>query len=147
MLVMNDLEHLIDEIRLTFHSLSDFATRVNDHGIDASARAVLGFLSIHGPTTVPDIARRRGVSRQHIQTIVNGLVDRGFVVLQPNPAHSRSHRIALTTDGTAVIDRVLERERSLLAPCVDSQTPATLVAATTTIANLREFLNQIQEPT
>ena len=144
---MNDLEHLIDEIRLTFHSLSEVAKRVNGHDIDPSARAVLEFLSIHGPTTVPDIARRRGVSRQHIQTIVNGLVDRGFVALQPNPANSRSHRIAPTTDGTAVIDAVLERERSLLAPFNACHKPTTIASTATTIASLRKFLDQIQEPT
>ncbi|MBG7603347.1 MAG: MarR family transcriptional regulator [Actinobacteria bacterium] len=144
---MDALEHLIDEIRLTFHSLSEVAKHVNDHDIDPSARAVLEFLSIHGPTTVPDIARRRGVSRQHIQTIVNGLVDRGFVVLQPNPAHSRSHRIALTTDGTAVIGAVLERERSLLAPFNNCHKPTTIASTATTIASLRKFLDQIQEPT
>jgi DNA-binding MarR family transcriptional regulator len=143
---MNDLEHLIDEIRLTFHSLSALATRVNDHDLDASGRAVLEFLSIHGPTTVPDIARQRGVSRQHIQTIVNELSEHGFTTLQPNPAHRRSHRIALTAAGTAVIDAVVERERSLLTPFSNCQNPATIAATATTIANLRTFLNQIQEP-
>jgi len=143
---MHDLEHLIDEIRLTFHSLSALAARVNDHVLDASGRAVLEFLSIHGPTTVPDIARQRGVSRQHIQTIVNELAEHGFTTLQPNPAHRRSHRIELTAAGTAVIDAVVERERSLLTPFIDYQNPATIAATATTIANLRNFLNQIQEP-
>lgn len=143
---MDDLAHLIDEIRLTFHSLSEFATRVNRHDLDPSGRAVLEFLSRHGPTTVPDIARQRGVSRQHVQMIVNDLVDRGFAALQPNPAHRRSHRIALTADGAVVIDAVVERERSLLAPFVTQQSETSIGASTTTIANLRSFLDQVQEP-
>jgi len=142
---MTDIEHLIDEIRLAFHSLSGFAARVNVHDLDPSERAVLEFLSIHGATTVPEIARQRGVSRQHIQSIVNELAERGFTTLQPNPAHRRSHRVALTGDGIAVIKAVIDRERSLLAPFVDYQAPATTVAAAAAVADLRKFLDHNQE--
>jgi hypothetical protein len=38
-------------------------------------RAVLEFLSRHGPASVPQIARRRFVTRQHIQALVNGLME------------------------------------------------------------------------
>ncbi len=143
---MHEIDHLIDEIRLAFHSLSRFATRVNDHGLDPSERAVLEFVSIHGPTTVPDIARQRGVSRQHIQSIVNQLADRGYTELQANPAHRRSHRIALTATGVSVIDAAIENERSLLAPFVNRQTPTTIAAAAAAVADLRNHLDQIPEP-
>jgi DNA-binding MarR family transcriptional regulator len=144
---MKDLELLIDEIRLTFHSLSRFAGRVNIQGLDPSERAVLEFVSIHGPTTVPDIARRRGVSRQHIQSIVNQLLDRDLAELQLNPEHRRSHKIALTDSGTVVIEAAIERERSLLNEFITHQTPKAIEATTQIIADLRSYLDQIQEST
>ena len=83
---------LIDEIRLAFHSLTNVSERLTGDLVETSGRAVLEHLTHNGATTVPDIPRARGVSRQHIQTIVNSLSERDLVTTEPNPSHRRSHR-------------------------------------------------------
>src|SRR4051794_34307434 len=94
------LFELVDEIRLQFHAWTRLADVLHgDAGVTAPMRAVLEYLQRNGPTPVPRIAQQRGVSRQHVQTIVNELRDAGLVELRDNPAHQRSHLVELTADG------------------------------------------------
>ena len=92
-----DLYRVIVQVRRLFHRLAEVADEAHrDLGVTASQRAVLETLSNDGPQTVPQIARRKAVTRQHIQILVNGLVERGHVALADNPAHQRSSLAALT---------------------------------------------------
>lgn len=79
--------------------------------LSSPQRAVLEFLDREDRQTVPDLARRRSVSRQHIQVSVNALIDRGWLRTLPNPAHRRSPLIALTSAG---------RERLAAAQAVEA---------------------------
>jgi DNA-binding MarR family transcriptional regulator len=81
-------------------------------GLTAGMRALMEALAIEGPRTVPEIARARGVSRQHIQVIVNALADAGLARARANPAHKRSPQIALTPAG----ERLLAEVRGCEAP-------------------------------
>jgi DNA-binding MarR family transcriptional regulator len=67
--------------------------------LSAPQRAVLEFLDRGGAQTVPELARSRSVSRQHIQSSVNELVELGWIETRPNPAHRRSRLIELTQTG------------------------------------------------
>lgn len=49
--------------------------------------------------TVPQIARRLGVSRQNEQRVVNDLIDSGLAELISNPDHKTSPLIRLTANG------------------------------------------------
>lgn len=142
----NDHIALIDELRLTIHRLAAVADEINaKRGITAPTRAVLEFLHRHGPTTVPDIARARGVSRQHIQTQVNDLDAAGMVEAIANPNHLRSRLIALTTRGVDTIESALDHERCTLSPVLESIPNADVVAATTTLRSVRTALATLEE--
>jgi DNA-binding MarR family transcriptional regulator len=109
--------HLVDEVRLTHHRLVALADTLHaEAGVTAPMRAVLEYLTRRGPTAVPDIARSRGVTRQHIQAIVNDLEAAGFVERQANPAHARSALVELTPAGRDAVAAVFERERAVLRP-------------------------------
>ena len=82
-----------------------------DLGIRSADRAVLEFLSQGEELTVPVIAERYQVSRQHVQVTVNRLVERSLVATRPNPRHQRSPRIALTARGRRLFARILERDQ------------------------------------
>ena len=77
-------------------------------------RAVLEFLRRNGPATVPTIARSRGVSRQHIQALVNLLLGQHLAEAADNPAHRRSLLVQLTAKGAQTIDRMRRREAAVL---------------------------------
>ena len=62
---------------------------------------VLRSLVQEGAQTVPQMAAARPVSRQHCQTIVNGLAEQGLVEFVDNPRHKRSKLVRLTKRGRA----------------------------------------------
>lgn len=142
--MQQEFDALVDEIRISYHFLANLADRVHAD-IDPPGRAVLEHLTRHGAATVPQIARARQVSRQHIQSIVNNLLPRGLVETTPNPAHRRSHLIELTDTGRELIQEVIERERTIIEPLTATVNVDGLRNATTTLAALRAGLNDLLE--
>jgi DNA-binding MarR family transcriptional regulator len=63
-----------------------------------------------GSRTVPQMASARPLSRQHIQMLVNPLVEGRYVELVDNPAHKRSKLVRLTPKGRKLVDRMRKRE-------------------------------------
>ena len=63
------------------------------------------------PLTVPQIARRMGLTRQSVQASVNRLLTDGLVATDANPDHHRSPLVRLTETGAARY-RALQRRQS-----------------------------------
>ncbi len=108
-------EALFNETRLLFHALKHWAETVHT-GLELTLpmRAVLELLLLGGPATVPEMARERGVSRQHIQQQVDALLERGLVGRADNPAHRRSPKITLSDRGAALIKSMRADELNAL---------------------------------
>jgi DNA-binding MarR family transcriptional regulator len=107
---------LFDETRLLFHALKQWSETLHaELGLTAAMRGVLELILLGGPSTVPGMARARGVSRQHVQQQVDALRERGFVERQQNPAHRRSSLIALTDKGHALIQNMRADELNALS--------------------------------
>lgn len=98
-------------IRRLFRAMGQRANEQLAHrGLTAADRAVLEFLSGTDGLTVPEIAARYQVSRQHVQVTVNRLVDKGLLMTRENPQHKRSHLIALTARGRRLFARILDED-------------------------------------
>lgn len=135
------LDRLIDELRLTINQVVQTAERLHaGEPVTLAMRAVLEFLQRNGSAAVPDIARQRRVTRQHIQVIVNDLLDASLVRLEPNPRHKRSSLVALTAEGEQTIERMRERERRHFASIDFGVTVEELEAAAATLAAVRHGL-------
>ncbi|HSG94907.1 MAG TPA: MarR family transcriptional regulator, partial [Afifellaceae bacterium] len=121
----------IDAIRLAFNQMRASADAAHaDLGISAAMRAVLERLARGGPQTVPDMARARNVSRQHIQKIVDALGEAGLIDLTANPAHKRSPLIVLSADGRKLFAIIEKRETAILARISKDIEGHDLIAAT-----------------
>jgi DNA-binding MarR family transcriptional regulator len=149
--VFADVETLADEVRILYHALVRLAGAL--HGalrVSAPMRAVLEFLQAQGPTPVPHIARSRGVSRQHIQAIVNELLREGLVELRDNPAHRRSCLVALTAVGDAAIAGIRDTERAVLGDAFSDVDTADVRAASQTLravgVRIAEVIDKVEEP-
>lgn len=59
-----------------------------------------------GDFTVPQIARRMGMTRQGVQRVANLLVDEGHAHFVQNPDHVSSMLLKLTVSGTALDDAI-----------------------------------------
>jgi len=117
-------------VRRLFHKLGHGVSQLHrDAGINGGMRAVLESVISGGPQTVPQMARSRPVSRQHIQGLVNGLLDAGLAEYAPNPAHKRSKLVVATTQGRAAFAAMRERETEAFAQLTLPCTAADLAAA------------------
>jgi DNA-binding MarR family transcriptional regulator len=135
------LEALAREVRRLFHELRRTAEVLHaDPEIGAAHRAVLESLFREGPQTVPMLARSRPVARQHIQVLVNRLLELRLVTARENPAHRRSPVIELTASGRTRFERMRRREHRALASLDPGVTDRDVLTAAATLAHVRESL-------
>lgn len=84
-------------------------------GVTTAGHGVLSCLSQSGPQTVPQMAKLKEVSRQHIQTVVNKLLEGGLVTTIENPSHKRSPLIWFMPTGTALLEEIERREIEIIS--------------------------------
>jgi DNA-binding MarR family transcriptional regulator len=102
-------------VRRLFRAMAQRADReLDDLGISAADRAVMEFLFPDSALTVPEIAARYQVSRQHVQVTVNRLLDARYLVTRENPRHKRSPLIALSKSGDRLFRKIRAREAELV---------------------------------
>lgn len=136
---------VIDETRALFHRLKAVAQEVHHQGLaTAGLRGVVQDLYRNGPRTVPDMARARPVSRQHIQVLVNQLLDLGWVELTDNPAHKRSKLVAITARGRGAFEDIRRTEAAILADLPVSVSESELEAAAAVLEKVRTAFADIE---
>lgn len=133
---------LILAVRQLFHKLAAAADALHhDSGITAGMRAVLESLVSQGPQTVPQMAKARPVSRQHIQGLVNALAAEGLVETQENPAHRRSHLIAASAAGLAAFKSIKEREAAAFVALSLAAEPEEIAAASSLLSSFASSID------
>jgi DNA-binding MarR family transcriptional regulator len=93
------------------------ALNARNHASQATTNAkhsVLEILVRDGAQSVPAIARARLVSRQHIQKLVDDLIGKHLVELQPNPAHKTSPLVEVTIEGERAFTMAASGEAGFL---------------------------------
>jgi DNA-binding MarR family transcriptional regulator len=82
-----------------------------DEGLTSARWQVLGAIAVaERPLTVPQIARRMGLTRQSVHATVKRLVRDGFLELAPNADHRRSRLVGLTEPGRAKYEAIDTRQ-------------------------------------
>ena len=82
-----------------------------DEGLSSARWQVLGAIALAGrPLTVPQIARRMGLTRQSVHATIKRLVADGFVEFVPNADHRRSQLVGLTKWGRAMYETIDGRQ-------------------------------------
>ncbi len=131
------LRKLTDEARRLVHRLDRAAEALHaPDDLTGGERAVLVELAEEGPRTVPEMARARPVTRQHIQSTVNPLLAHGLVELVDNPRHRRSKLVRLTEAGRAVVAKIRGREGRVVAALVPRLDARDLETTARTLAKL-----------
>ena len=138
----SSLYRVILEIRKLFHVLAQASSDLSaDTGITASLRAVMEELYPDAQLTVPEIARRKNVTRQHIQQIANQLQEQGLVLFLDNPAHKRSPLVRLTTAGAESFRAIAAREQALLKGLEEEFAGLDLTEAGETLGTIRAYFS------
>mgnify|MGYP003673705821 FL=1 len=81
--------------------------------LTAAHRAVMEFLYPHERLSVPAIAGKYRVSRQHVH-VVNELRAIGLIRALPNPQHKRSALMRLSELGRATFEEIRRNESALI---------------------------------
>jgi DNA-binding MarR family transcriptional regulator len=107
-----------------------------EEGLTAARWQVLGALALEGrPLTVPQIARRMGLTRQSVHATVDRLLDAGLVERVANADHRRSQLVRPTTAGERTYEAVSARQARWVDALADGlgrrqlETTATVLAA------------------
>jgi DNA-binding MarR family transcriptional regulator len=83
----------------------------SDEGLTSSRWQVLGAIVLaERPLTVPQIARRMGLTRQSVHATVDRLVRDGLLELAPNEDHRRSALVRLTRRGVTTYQAIDARQ-------------------------------------
>jgi DNA-binding MarR family transcriptional regulator len=108
-----------------------------DEGLTSARWQVLGALALAGRAlTVPQIARRMGLTRQSVQASVNRLLRDGLVEAEPNPDHRRSPLIRLTELGSAKYRGLERRQVKWINELADGLKPSELASAARVLEEL-----------
>lgn len=97
-------------------------------------------LAIDGPQTVPQLARTRPVTRQHIQQIANEVAADGLIEFIDNPAHKRSKLLRLTPKGERAEAEMTERLRAFAGDLAKDFDAAELATAARVLNAVRAKL-------
>jgi DNA-binding MarR family transcriptional regulator len=82
-----------------------------EEGLTSARWQVVGAIALaERPLTVPQIARRMGLTRQSVHATVNRLVRDGFLELAPNADHRRSPLVGLATSGKVKYEAIDARQ-------------------------------------
>ncbi len=91
---------ILETFRLNGALLAAGDALVADLGLTSARWQVLGAVALEGQAlTVPQIARRMGLSRQAVQRVANDLQGEGLVAWADNPDHKRAKLVLLTRAG------------------------------------------------
>ncbi len=103
-------------VRRLFRAMSDTADDyLKDSKLTAADRAVMEFLYPMEKLSVPAIAGKYRVSRQHVQVTVNQLLGKGIIRSEPNPQHKRSPLLRLSELGREAFAEIRRFEIGLIA--------------------------------
>jgi DNA-binding MarR family transcriptional regulator len=133
---------LVAQVREVFFALRGISNAMlEDLELTAVERSVLVELVQQGPQTVPTLAEGRAVSRQAMQKVVDRMLERDLLALEPNPRHQRSVLIKLAKKGEKCVGEIRTRERALLKGAHLPIAEPELTRATHTLQALATFLN------
>ncbi len=102
-------------LRRLFRALADMADHyLKDDDMTAADRAVMEFLYPEEQLSVPAIAGKYRVSRQHVQVTVNQLISKGLLRALPNPQHKRSPLMRLSELGRETFAEIRRNESAII---------------------------------
>jgi DNA-binding MarR family transcriptional regulator len=117
----SDAYQIVWLIRRLFRSLAHKSNEnLQVHGISVADRAVMEFLYPNERLSVPEIAERYQVSRQHVQVTVNALLQTNLLDSEKNPRHKRSPLITLTREGRSLFAQILSGDRAFVEQLIST---------------------------
>lgn len=132
---------VVDETVALYHRLRWIGEQIyGAEGRSTARRGILRGLVRYGAQTVPKLARMRGVSRQHVQLVIDSLRRDRLVEARPNPVHRRSPLVRATALGERMVHRMDAFDAAVLGSVSYAASARDLKLAALTLQRLRGAL-------
>jgi DNA-binding MarR family transcriptional regulator len=113
--IQNEKYQIIWLIRRLFRSVGQKESQnLELFDISLSQRAVMEFLYLNKELSVPQIAQKYQVSRQHIQSNINSLLEKKLIDSRKNPKHKKSDLFFLNKNGQKLFEKVLDSDKKTI---------------------------------
>jgi DNA-binding MarR family transcriptional regulator len=99
------------------------------------------------PKTVPQIARRLGVTRQNVQRIADQLVAESWASFETNPDHRSSPHLVLSKRGSEALDRLSRAAESYHARLTRKLSASELASIHRNLRRLLEATAELDQST
>jgi DNA-binding MarR family transcriptional regulator len=130
-------ELVLETFRANGNLLAAGDALAGDEGLTSARWQVIGAIALaQRALTVPQIARRMGLTRQSVQATVNRLRADGLVETERNPDHDRSPLVRLTRRGRDKYGVLERRQIRWINQLADGIGAAELTAATRVLERL-----------
>lgn len=138
---LSEYQAFFRELRSLMGQLRSMGAHLHgEHGLSQGERTLLADLARRAPCTMPDLARGMPVSRQHVQAVIQRLVQAGWIRQRPNPAHRRSFLLELTEQGAERLQALRGREEEAMAALDLPLVPGELEALAQGLTRVREAM-------
>ena len=138
------MEELMTETIATFFRLRAMGQQIGAVTPNGSGYwGLMRSLKQEGAQTVPQLARSRPVSRQHIQKLANNMIAEGVIELVHNPAHKRSKLLRLTSKGETVFQELNQQIAKVAINLAEDMDVQELQIAVKVLKQIREKLKDI----
>lgn len=129
---------VVEETIALYHRIRWVSEQVyGEEGRSTARRGILRGLVRYGAQTVPALARARSVTRQHVQEVVDALIEHDLVSLEANPAHKRSLLVRATSAGEALVREMDEIDNRVLSTVSDAVSIRDMELTVRTLRTLR----------
>jgi DNA-binding MarR family transcriptional regulator len=92
--------------------------------------------------TASELAKRRRVSLQSASVLIQGMVERGWIVRRPNPTDRRQFLLEITAEGSAKAEAILKQAVNFLATFLEDLSAEEIAAAEIFVPALSRVLTQ-----
>jgi DNA-binding MarR family transcriptional regulator len=140
-------------VPLIVADIYELASRFREHGEtiartvgQTQARWQVMSAASAEPRTVPQIARRLGVTRQNVQRIADLLVEEGWARFAPNAEHRSSDHLILTARGEKALRELTAAAEGYHARVGASFSDEQLTALHRHLRRVRAALEQLDDP-
>ena len=138
-------EVILSVFRANGHLLAVGDLLAAGHGLTSARWQVLGAIALaQRPLTVPQIARRMGLTRQSVHTTVSRLVADGMIELTANADHQRSQLARLTELGRARHQAISQQQAAWVSRLAAGLTSAELDTAGRVLGELCTRLEAVR---
>jgi DNA-binding MarR family transcriptional regulator len=141
-----DTTALVQAIISCSHRLKAVGRNMGATTSNGGAWGLMKSLQQQGPKTIPELARARPVSRQHIRLLAQSLTHYGWIEPVSNPEHKRSFLLQLTEAGRSALADMDDQIETTIGECLGDVSSDKLHEAIILLTRLADGLQGQLDP-